>query len=149
MPAGRKPKPTRLKLVQGNPGKRPINKAEAKPPKAKVIRAPAHLPAEGRKEYRRVARMLTPIGLLTEVDLKALELYAETYAVWREAVEKVHIAGLVVKAKNGYPGQNPYLAIATNASKRMQSLLAEFGMTPSSRSRIGVSTPEVNEFDDV
>ena len=33
---GRKPKPTALKLLEGNPGKRPINEHEPVPPKGTV-----------------------------------------------------------------------------------------------------------------
>lgn len=89
------------------------------------------------------------MGVLTKADLQAVEIYAETYGIWLEATQEVHKSGLVVEAGNGYPGQNPYLRIANDAAKRLQSMLTEFGMTPSSRSRITVSKKESNEFDDL
>lgn len=149
MGVGAKPKPTRLKIIQGNPGKRPLNKAEPKIAPPKNIKAPDHLSPEAKKEYRRTGRMLQNVGVLTQADMKALELYAETYSNWLEAVGKVQLSGLVVKSQSGTPKQNPYLTIANQSSKIMQSLLADFGMTPSSRSRITVSKKESNEFDDL
>jgi len=149
MTTGRKPTPTRLKLIKGNPGKRAINKAEPKIPLSKQIRAPSFLSPDAKTEYKRVANMLSPLGVLSDADLKALELYAETYSTWREATVKVHEVGMIIKAQNGFPIQNPYLGIANQSSKRMQSLLSEFGMTPSSRSRITSEKAERNEFDDV
>ena len=47
--AGRKPKPTRLKIIQGNPGKRPLNKNEPQPER-RLMRAPSHLSEEAKKE---------------------------------------------------------------------------------------------------
>lgn len=50
--------------------------------------------------------------------------------------------GTVVKSPSGYPIQSPYLAIANKAHEQMTKLLAEFGMTPSSRSRCMVAKPD-------
>ena len=146
---GLQPIPTRVKILRGNPGNRALNKSEPQPKKSKSLRAPSYLCKEAQAEYRRIGKMLKSIGVLTEADLTALKLYAETYAVWLEATQKVHVEGLCVRAPNGYQTQNPNLAISQNASKRLQSLLCEFGMTPSSRTRVTVAKKEKNEFDDV
>ncbi len=42
MRRGRKPKPTRLKLLQGNPGKRPIERDALEPP-VEIPPCPEHL----------------------------------------------------------------------------------------------------------
>jgi phage terminase small subunit len=47
----------------------------------------------------------------------------------------------VIKAPSGYPIASPYLSIANTAMAQMTRLLVEFGMTPSSRSRVAVSPP--------
>jgi P27 family predicted phage terminase small subunit len=50
--------------------------------------------------------------------------------------------GTVVKSKTtGAVYQNPYLAVANRAMKQMRDFLTEFGMTPSSRSRVSSSLP--------
>jgi P27 family predicted phage terminase small subunit len=135
---GRKNQPTALKLIKGNPSKAPLNVNEPQPEKITQIIAPDFLSKEAKKEYVSVAKLLTPIGLMTSADTRALEVYSETYATWKEATMKVSASGMVVKSPNGYPIQNPYLSIANQAAKRMQSLLSEFGMTPSSRTRFEV-----------
>lgn len=139
MPAGRKPTPTQLRLVRGNPGKRALPKDEPKPPAPKRITPPSHLSPAAKKEYRRIGAKLAEVGVLGETDLRALELYSETYAQWVEATQRVAAVGMVIKTPSGFPIMNPYLVVANGASKRMQSLLAEFGMTPSSRTRLGIN----------
>lgn len=139
MPAGRKPTPTQLKLVRNNPGKRPLPENEPKPPPVKRVTPPSHLSPAAKKEYRRIGAKLCEIGVLGETDLRALELYSETYAQWVEATQRVATVGMVIKAPSGFPIMNPYLIVANAASKRMQSLLSEFGMTPSSRTRLGIN----------
>lgn len=135
---GRKPKPTHMKVLAGNPGKRPLNEREPKP-KAKIPRVPAHLQGEARREWRRMAKKLFALGLLTEIDGTALALYCQAWARWVEAEEEVRKLGAIVKSPNGYPIQNPYLSVANRAMRDLRAMLVEFGMTPSSRSRVQVN----------
>ena len=48
---------------------------------------------------------------------------------------------LLVRSPTDQPLQNPWLSIANRAMRQMQSLLAEFGMSPSSRSRVAAGEP--------
>jgi len=54
MAAGRKRKPTVLKVLEGNPGKRPLNKNGPKP-KPVAPKTPKHLNSVAKKEWKRVA----------------------------------------------------------------------------------------------
>ena len=65
---GRKPKPTAVKVLEGNPGKRSLNTGEPKPEK-KAPRCPAWLEDEAKKEWRRMAKQLEHLGILTEIVL--------------------------------------------------------------------------------
>ena len=65
---GRKPKPTALKLLEGNPGKRPINEHEPIPPKG-TVKCPTWLEPEAKKEWKRLAPSLEAMGVLTQADL--------------------------------------------------------------------------------
>lgn len=132
---GPRPTPTALKLIRGNPGKRPINKDEPKP-KVQTPTCPAHLSKAGRTEWRRIAPLLTNIGIMTKVDRAALAAYCQSYARWVEAEKKVAERGEVVKTTNDNIVINPYLSVANKAMDNMRKFLVEFGMTPSSRSRI-------------
>ncbi len=139
---GRKPKPNNLKLVQGNPGKRPINHEEPKPPPI-APKPPAWLHKEGKKEWKRLAPQLEKLGLLTQIDAAAFTCYCECWAQYRDAVEFTHKHGTVypIKTNDGevkYLQQVPQVGIANQMAKQMRSLCAEFGMTPSSRGRMNV-----------
>ena len=140
MSRGRKPKPTALKRLAGNPGKRKLNDAEPQPTRGKrTPPAPKHLSDEARREWRRMAPHLHRLGLLTKVDMPALEGYCAAYARWVEAERKIdETGGEIIETKNGNMIQNPWLAVANRAMKEMQDWLREFGMTPSSRSKVRV-----------
>jgi P27 family predicted phage terminase small subunit len=136
---GRKPVPTRLKLMAGNPGKRPINHNEPQPASA-FPSCPAELSPVARAEWERLAPELCELGLLTNLDRAALAAYCGAYALWAEAMAAVQKYGTMVKAPSGYPMQSPYIGLANRQAELMIRLSAEFGFTPASRSRI--STPQ-------
>jgi P27 family predicted phage terminase small subunit len=138
MTAGRRPKPTRLKLITGNPGKRPLNRNEPNP-KRIIPACPDFLQGEARKTWHKVSKKLFRIGLLTEIDDMALAILCESWAEYLDASAKLRETGLLVKSPNGQPMMNPYLAIANQAIKKVRALLVEFGMSPSSRSRISAA----------
>lgn len=139
MALGRPPKPTELKQLQGNPGKRAINKGEPKP-EAKVPTCPKHLDDEARKEWRRVSKELYTLKLLTVVDRAALAAYCQNWARWVKAEEELakDDVEMVMSTDKGYHHANPWIGISNQAQKQMRSFLAEFGMTPASRSRVSV-----------
>lgn len=137
MVRGRKPKPTHLKLLAGNPGKRPLNDREAKP-RPKLPPAPRNLSDEARREWYRMGKRLVGLGLMTEIDKGALAIYCANWARFIEAEQMLRETSTVVNTPMG-PILNPYLSIANKATDRMARILGEFGMTPSSRSRIKVA----------
>ena len=59
---GRKPKPTSLKVLEGNPGKRALNDTEPKPEK-KAPKCPTWLNKEAKKEWKRIATELEALGI--------------------------------------------------------------------------------------
>ena len=145
--SGRKPLPTVLKLLHGNPGRRPLNENEPKPA-LRLPQAPGHLSPEARKEWRRSGRMLLQLGVMTEADRTALALYCQAYGRWVEAEEALRRYGFMVKSPAGFPMQSPYLAVANKCMEQMRSLLSEFGLTPASRTKVQVQEPEAdNEFE--
>ena len=71
---GRKPKPSALKRLEGNPGKRPLNELEPIPP-VTGLTCPKHLLPEAKKEWKRLAPILMGMGLLTAADAVPFEGY--------------------------------------------------------------------------
>ena len=132
---GRKPKPTAIKELEGNPGKRELNQNEPKP-KKNAPKCPAWLDAEAKKEWKRVSKQLEEIGVLTEVDMAAFAGYCEAYSRWKDAEEFISKHGTIFKTPSGYWQQVPHVSIAQTYLKIVIKFCEQFGMTPSSRSRI-------------
>lgn len=153
MTRGRKPKPTHLRLVTGNAGKRSINKAEPKP-KSRAPTPPKELTPEALAEWQRVSGELERCGLLSGIDRAALAAYCQAYGRWITAeralaamAERDTLSGaLLIKTSNGNFIQNPLVGIANKAQSDMVRFAAEFGMTPSARSR--VKADEARQQDD-
>jgi len=138
MTAGRKPKPTALKVIQGTYRPDRANPSEPQP-RTTIPPCPKFLQGEARETYRKLAKKLARIGLLTEIDEMALAMLCQSWAEYLEASEKLRETGMLVKSPNGFPMMNPYLVIANTAVKKVRALLTEFGMSPSSRSRINAA----------
>lgn len=137
---GRKPKPSRLKVLTGNPGKRPLNEHEPQPEPA-IPECPAELGPAARREWDRLAGELGKLNLLTSFDRAALAAYCGAYALWAEATEAIQKYGTMVKSPSGYPMQSPYVAIANRQAEIMMRIASEFGFTPASRGRISAPSP--------
>jgi len=132
---GRKPTPDAIKALKGNPGKRKLQLPAARVGMPKYY-CPAHLSGEAKKEWHRMLKTLTALGLLAATDRAALAAYCQAYGRWVEAEKKVAEVGLVAQTAAGNVIQNPYLAVANKAMEQMKGYLIEFGMTPSSRARV-------------
>ena len=135
---GRKPKPTVLKLREGNPGKRRLNADEPAPPVG-VPDCPEFLDEVAREEWDRISVVLSEVGLLTQADRSALAAYCVAYSRWVAAEKQVAKFGTIVKSpEKNFPMKSPYLTVADQSLETMRKFLVEFGLTPSSRSRIRV-----------
>jgi P27 family predicted phage terminase small subunit len=142
----RRPKPTAIKVLEGNPGGRPLNTEEPKP-KSGIPEMPKELRKTAQREWRRVSVDLDTLGLITVVDGKALAMYCDAYADWevaqRECVKSgmwyeepiVSKDGMVVGYKHK---QAPWFNVKCMAMKMMKAYLIEFGLTPASRSKLKI-----------
>lgn len=146
---GRKPKPTAVKVLEGNPGKRELNMFEPVPRKTSLPKCPDWLEEEARNEWHRLSKNLYELGLLTDLDVQAFASYCQAYARWREAEEFITQHGSLIKTKSGYWQQVPQVSIAHQNQKIMMQAAAEFGLTPSSRSRIIVDQALNREADEM
>jgi P27 family predicted phage terminase small subunit len=139
--SGRKPTPTALKLLRGNPGRRPLNENEPKP-KAALPKPPDHLSPVAKQEWRRAGRLLQSMGLISDLDLAAFALYCTAWARWVEAEQALSTYGVMLKSPQGFPIQSPYLSVANRAMDQIRSLLSEFGMSPATRTRVSAMVPD-------
>jgi P27 family predicted phage terminase small subunit len=136
---GRKRQPTQLKLVKGNPGKRPLNEREPKPRRV-IPSPPAHLTDEARVHWGRFSLLLDRMGVLTEADAAALEqvclLYQEMIELRQVVREKGRFYVTTNKDDNEMIRPHPAVAMVADCDRRFRGYLAEFGLTPAARSRV-------------
>ena len=137
---GRKPKPTALKLIDGNPGKRPIRGVDPMPPGDKPT-CPAHLSPTAKAEWKRMAGVLHEIGLLTRIDRTVLAAYCQAYGRWVEAEKKLAETPALLKTPAGYVQQSPWLTVSNKQVELMVRLMGELGLSPSARARLAIQVP--------
>ena len=143
---GPKPQPTALKILNGNPGKRPLPENEPTP-KVALPRCPKRMSADGRRLWNAIGKRLENCGILTDVDAQAFELLIDAYVEYCEASAKVSQSGPVwlEKGDSKIPkfAYSPYWVQMNRAGKRLHAMLREFGMTPSARSAVKSAAPIV------
>lgn len=137
---GRKAKPTALKELEGNPGKRALNKKEPKP-EVLIPSCPNHLKGVARQEWNRVTKELHALGLIARVDRAALAAYCTSYKDYVDAENALKREGVVIFSEKGGAYQNPWMGIKKRSMDQMVKFGAEFGLTPSSRVRLQVERP--------
>jgi len=146
---GPAPKPTALKLIEGNPGCRPINAYEPKPPAADDPRPPTWLDAGGRREWRKMVPHLRVLGLLTVVDVTALSMYCDSVSTALAYAKVCREKGRTMKAPTGYVMLRPEATALAKEKLIIRSYMQEFGLTPSARSRMSVGEKEEETLGDI
>jgi P27 family predicted phage terminase small subunit len=143
---GPEKKPSNIRILEGNPGKRPI-KNEVKPAPVSSGK-PKFLKGEAADEWSRVSVKLERLGLLTEIDSTALAAYCQAYARWVQLEADAdraiaeHDGQTTYDLRNGATTVHPQIAAAANMMKVMASLLSKFGMSPSDRAGLVVDKQE-------
>ena len=145
---GRKPKPTNIRKFEGNREHRPMPKNEPKPGPG-VFKCPAWMPTEGKVAWEGLVPKLSALGLCTDIDEHAVQMYCLTYARWRAAETEVDAleAYSTEMGEKGYVQQNPKVVVAQKYFAQLKGMLSEFGMTPSARTRVeAAATGGEDEF---
>ena len=142
---GKKPTPTHLRLLQGNPQRRPVRTDEPQP--LPLLDAPpplSFIEAYATEEWNRLAPELVRLGLMTLVDSAPFGAYCVAFARWRTAEEALAkmadkdpvMRGLIVRSKAGTAMENPLVYTSRRAAQEMLRFATEFGFTPAARARI-------------
>lgn len=162
---GRPPVPAALKVIRGNPGKRPINEQELNAGnKLESIEAPewANLTDGGKEVWKRVAAVLHRNNLLTDLDVEGVIRYCDmldkwyrvkkfldkngfSYPIMENIYEKVWEVSetgkkvLVEKRKDQKLKsmvQFPEVGVYSRLESALTKKEQEYGMTPVARTRI-------------
>jgi phage terminase small subunit len=115
---GRKPTPTHLKLVRGNPGRRPLNPSEPIPVGSAA--KPKFLKGRAAALWDQYAPELMRLGVLTVVD-------SHMFAAWCSLAAEFE--------------KDPRMMTAARIGQ-MRGLAAAFGMDASARSRLSVKVDD-------
>ncbi len=146
---GPKPKPIRLRMLCGNPSRRPLPKNEPRP-ESGAPPMPDWLDELAKQEWLRIVPGLEACGILSCVDSFVLEGYCVCYSHWRQAEEVVSRAGMVYKSesKKGerFLHQTPHVMLSQKYLAQARLLATELGLSPSSRARLGC--PQVSDPND-
>ena len=134
---GPAPKPRALVVLEGNPGKRPLNPREPQP-RVRRPRCPDYLDDLAKREWRRLVPILERMRVLSEADGITLANLCQQYSMLQQAQVKLQKTGLLLKSKSGYIQQSPLVGIISAAVDQVNKLCREFGLTPASRTRIQV-----------
>ncbi len=148
---GRKPLPTNIHLLNGNPSKiKGLQERNEPQPSSEIPTCPAWLSAEAKREWKRICPELAVMGVLTIVDRTALAGYCAAYGRWRRAEEALadgftndqltdrketkdgEVIIIVQRAKK------PEVQIAIDSLTQVKAFCTEFGLTPSARVRMVV-----------
>ena len=144
--------PTHLRLVKGNPSKRAINKNEPKPPSG-VPPTPKYFDKQGKYWFKRMAEELDALGVMSQLDGRALELLVEAYIEYRHHCDTLDREGYTYAVYSESDGDerkereirmikpHPAAMMKADAWKRIRAMLSEFGMTPASRYKVEIKAP--------
>jgi P27 family predicted phage terminase small subunit len=157
MAVGRRPKPAAIRELQGNVGKRPINKNEPQfSGKAEMPDLIARTP-EAAKEWNRVMRELAALDLVKSTDQAMLSAYCMQWARYLQAEEEISRDGQTTRVLrtdkkgeivkiDGVPvveiRKHPAVTVSEGAVKLLKNFAEQFGFSPSARSRINLNPNE-------
>jgi P27 family predicted phage terminase small subunit len=146
---GPAPKPTAIKILEGNRGHRTFRENEPTPLAGEPT-MPKHLDKEARREWRRLVPLLLSMRVLSEADGVALGILCSAYSTMIRAqmmlitTSKGTQSPLLIKTPSGYIMTSPLLSLINSQSEIVSKQLQQFGMTPSSRTRIAAAAVGAN-----
>jgi P27 family predicted phage terminase small subunit len=151
---GPRKQPTILKIAKGNPGKRPLNKSEPKPP-SDDITPPEWVTGVAREKWDNVVPKLIGMGVMTNADVDTIARYCTMHEQFVKYLDQCRrgLDVLVIRDDAGkvkYMQSTPAATMMTKLAASMLRIEQEFGLTPSARSGLSATqskpTDEVEDF---
>jgi P27 family predicted phage terminase small subunit len=140
---GPKPLPANVHLLNGNPSKKKFSVlSDGSRVPVEIPDCPSHLDAGAKREWKLIVPELERLGLIAKIDKAALAIYCVAYSRWEAAekeLKKLGLDALTFKTPSGYTQTSPLLQISNKAQEQIKSSMADFGMSPSARSRVSVT----------
>jgi P27 family predicted phage terminase small subunit len=146
---GRKPTPTALKILRGNPGQRPLNRDEPTPAPLAADPIPDELVhREARAEWQRLVPGLIACGQVTVADRALLIGYCLKYGQWLRLEDAAAAEAPIVEGSTGSPVINPTYKLANAMLDLVMRASTDLGLTPTSRARVtkAATAPAVSKW---
>ena len=145
---GRPPVPTALRILHGNPSRRPLNEEEPKP-ETEIPECPDGLDKVGQDEWERITGHLYQLNMVADMDLAVLYGYCHSFEQFIKSATDLKKTGFLVKAPSGYPIVNPLLSINNKAKAMMLKFAQELGLSVVQRTKIKIegNGKREDEFD--
>jgi len=147
---GPKPQPAAARLLAGNPGKRKVRPDLPAPAGTPPMPARLLLEPVAVEKWDELVPILVQLGTLTTADGEALATLCEVYAATQACLLELRASGPVMRTDLGGVKPNPAGPLYRGLVSLQTSLMGEFGLTPSSRVRLGGKeekpADEVEEF---
>jgi hypothetical protein len=129
--SGRRPTPTALTVLRGNPSKKKLNENEPRPPSGEIGK-PAGLSAGAAGVWDELAPVAVAMGTLTTADLKPFATLCELQATLQQASSQKDNAAT---AQAGIKLEKEVAAV-------IRPYYALFGLEPVSRARLAVPSKD-------
>jgi P27 family predicted phage terminase small subunit len=146
-------KPSGRKIIEGTFRKDRNPEHEPEPEKVEEVpNPPSYLGHFAKALWKKLAGEMVRAGILTTVDIPALEMLCASYEEYREARDAVYTTqqGKPRTLRKYMRGKNsqtmPEYNAMKNAFATYKSFMVEFGLSPASRNRIEVK-PRKGEKD--
>lgn len=133
---GRKPKPAALRLLEGNPGRRPVRN-EPQPHYGAPAR-PRFLDVAARREWDRLAQEMARLKLLTVLDAGLFTVYCTTWSHWVACERVIAAEGMTQTSPRGIVRIRPEVRLALRYAEQLRGLVSDFGLCPTARTRLDV-----------
>lgn len=140
-------KPTRLKVLQGNPGKRPLPENEPEP-KAVMPKMLKEMDKDARKTWKALGPTLVKLGLLCETDGISFGLLCQLRSRLKKCIEKVNGLNELID-ENVFTDEKgedfircrtaAYVTVEEKYYKLFRTYASDFGLTPRGRVGLGVN----------
>lgn len=143
--AGRKPKPTEIKLLEGSR----IRPKERRAPRPKTSSPgmPQRLKADkiAAAKWAELLPLITSMQVMTDQDVEALATLCEVHSAAQTCLLELRASGPVLRTDLGGVKPNPAGSLYRGLISQQLSIMSEFGLTPAARCKLDTKQETQNE----
>ena len=133
---GRKPKPTALKELAGNPGKRKLNKSEPAGTPVESAEPPAILNDHAKEIWAATLTAFAGTNVIRSLDLVTLTVFCQAVGTWHLAETKLAESAHVGENRHGEEVVSAWYKVSVKAAQQIAVFGAKLGLSPADRACI-------------